>query len=84
MNQHRITVMFLVNAMGRGGAEQQLLDLARGMDKNRFVTIVVSLYPGGALEEDMKKATGVEYICLNRKGKYDFSILFTIYSMLRK
>jgi glycosyltransferase involved in cell wall biosynthesis len=76
--------MFPINQLGVGGAEQQLMELVKGIDKNRFEPIVVSLYPGGALEPEIKAMPGVELICLNRKGKYDFLILFKIYRLLRQ
>lgn len=84
MKHKRITVMFPVNKLIVGGAEQQLLELVRGMDKNRFEPIVVSLYPGGALEPEVKALPGVELICLNRKGQYDFFILLSIFRILRQ
>lgn len=84
MKDHRITLMFPVNYLGVGGAEQQLLELVREIDKNRFNPIVVSLYPGGALEKEVKEVPGAELICLYRKGKYDFSILFTFLRLLRQ
>jgi glycosyltransferase involved in cell wall biosynthesis len=86
MNQNHkpITVMFPINQLGVGGAEQQLLELVRGMDKDRFKPVVVSLYPGGALEPEMKSLPGVELVCLDRKGRYDFFILLGILRLLRQ
>lgn len=76
--------MFPINRLGVGGAEQQLLELVRGINKSSFRPIVVSLYPGGALEPEVKGIPDVELICLNRKGRYDFLILFSIFSLLRQ
>jgi glycosyltransferase involved in cell wall biosynthesis len=84
MKDGRITVMFSVNTLGVGGAEQQLLELVKGIDKNRFEPIVVSLYPGDTLEAEAKAVPGVEVICLNRRGKYDFFILFKVFRLLRQ
>ena len=84
IKDHRITVMFLINHLGIGGAEQQLLDLVRGIDRVRFQPLVVSLYPGGPLESEMKEVQGVEIISLNRKGKYDFLVLFRVLGILRQ
>jgi glycosyltransferase involved in cell wall biosynthesis len=84
MEKDRITVMLTINKLIIGGAEQQFLELVKGLDKDRFNTIVVTLYPGGELEEEVKKIPGMEYICLNRKGKYNFFTLFTILRLLRQ
>jgi len=84
MKTGRVTVMFPINQLGVGGAEQQLMELVKGIDKNRFEPIVVSLYPGGALEPEIKAMPGVELICLSRRGRFDFLILFKIYRLLRQ
>jgi len=84
MKNGRITVMFPINQLGVGGAEQQLMELVKGMDKNRFEPIVVSLYPGGALEPEIKAMPGVELICLHRRGRFDFLVLFKIFRLLRQ
>ena len=83
MNNNRITVMFLVNNLGSGGAEHQLLQLVKGIDKKRFKPITVTLYPGGPLEKDMQQITGAELFTVNRKGKYDFWVLKRIVSLMR-
>jgi glycosyltransferase involved in cell wall biosynthesis len=84
MKDGRITVMFPINQLGVGGAEQQLMELVKGMDKERFEPIVVTLYPGGALEPEIKAMTGVELISLNRRGRFDFLILLKISRLLRQ
>jgi glycosyltransferase involved in cell wall biosynthesis len=84
MKNGRVPVMFPVNQLGVGGAERQLAELVKGMDKNRFEPIVVSLYPGGALEPEVKAMPGVELISLRRRGRFDFLILFKIYRLLRQ
>lgn len=81
---HRIVVMLMVNDLGGGGAEQQILELVRGIDKDRFQPIVVTLYPGEALEPKIKEVPDVEYICLERKNKYDFFTLFKVLRLLRQ
>ncbi len=84
MKDHRITVMFPLIALGVGGAEQQLLELVKGIDKNRFRPIVAPLYPGFDLEPEVKHIPGVELICLNRKSRYDFSTLLKVFRLIRR
>jgi glycosyltransferase involved in cell wall biosynthesis len=80
----RITIMLSIDRMIIGGAEQQFLELVKYIDKTRFRLIVVTLYPGGDLEEEIKSVPNIEYVCLNRNGKLDFSILFTLLRLLRQ
>jgi glycosyltransferase involved in cell wall biosynthesis len=76
--------MFPVNYLGVGGAEQQLKELVTGIDKTRFAPIVVTLYPGGVLEPELKMMPGVELVCLNRHGKYDPATLYKMSYLLHE
>ena len=70
MKDKKLTLMLSVNSLEMGGAEQQLLALVKGLDRKRFKPIVVTLFPGGDLEQEIKAIPDTEYICLNRKDKY--------------
>jgi glycosyltransferase involved in cell wall biosynthesis len=67
-----------------GGAEQQFLELVKGLNKDEYDITVVTLYSGGDLEPEIKKIPGIDYICLNRRNKFDFSCLVEIYKILRR
>jgi glycosyltransferase involved in cell wall biosynthesis len=77
------TVLYPVNELRIGGAEQQLLELVRGLDKSRFQPIVAPIYPGGALDREFRALPGVEVVDLDRGGKYDPSPLWRVASLLR-
>jgi len=79
----RLTVVYPVNELRVGGAEQQLLELVRGLDKNRFHPVVAALYGGGALEAEFRAVPGLEVVALNRRGRYDFSPLRTLGRLLQ-
>jgi glycosyltransferase involved in cell wall biosynthesis len=76
--------MFPINELIVGGSEQQLLELVKGIDKSLFKPLVVTLYPGAPLEQEIRQIPGAELISLNRKGKYDFWILARMFSLLRE
>jgi glycosyltransferase involved in cell wall biosynthesis len=76
--------MYPVNNLEVGGAEQQLKELVKGLDKRRFKPLVVTLYPGGMLEPEVRKIPDVELLSVNRNGKYDFQALTRMVSLLRK
>jgi glycosyltransferase involved in cell wall biosynthesis len=69
------TVLYPTVQLKLGGAEQQLLELVRGLDKRRFRPIVAPLYAGGALESAFRSVPDAEVVCLNRHHKYDFAVL---------
>jgi glycosyltransferase involved in cell wall biosynthesis len=77
------TILYPVNQLVIGGAEQQLLELVRGIDKDHFHPVVAPLYPGGGLEAEFQAADGVEIIPLNRRNKLDPSPLWKIHRILR-
>jgi glycosyltransferase involved in cell wall biosynthesis len=80
----RLTVLLLVNDLRIGGAERQLVELARGLDKERFRVIVATLYAGQPFENDVRDCPGVELLSLNRLGKFDFVTLFKLVRLLRR
>lgn len=77
------TVLYPVNKLLTAGAEQQLLALVRGLNKERFRPIVATLYPGGGLEEQFHAIPGAELIDLGRRRKYDFTPLWKVARLLR-
>lgn len=80
----RLTVMLLVNDLRIGGAERQLVELARGLDKSRFRVLAATLYSGQPFEADLRDCDGVELISLDRRGKFDFGTLFKLAGILRR
>ena len=78
-------IVFLIGKLIPGGAESQLATLAKGLDKNRFNTTVLSLYSGGVLENDLRNA-GVKVVLLNKKkGRWGTLVSFVkVYRALKK
>ena len=63
-------VVFLVRSLNYGGAERQLLLLAKGLDKNRFEPVVLCFYGGGPLQTELLQA-GIRVISLNKRNRWD-------------
>ncbi len=80
----RATVLLLIDDLCPGGAERQLVELARGLDKKRFRALVVTLYPGQPLERELVGQDGVRLLTLDRRGKLDFTILLPLLRLLRR
>jgi L-malate glycosyltransferase len=77
------TVLFPVNELQIGGAQQQLLELVRHLDKTRFHPMVAPLIAGGSLDREFRSVPGVEVVDLDRRGKLDFSTLWKMAALLR-
>jgi glycosyltransferase involved in cell wall biosynthesis len=63
-------VAFLVRTLGIGGAQRQLMALARSLDQKVFDVTVLTLYEGGQLIDDLR-GTGVRIISLDKKSRWD-------------
>jgi glycosyltransferase involved in cell wall biosynthesis len=68
-------VAFLIHHLAAGGAERQLVELVKGMDRSRFSVAVVTFYGGGALGSELEGLESVKKISLERKGRWDLGTL---------
>jgi glycosyltransferase involved in cell wall biosynthesis len=63
-------IMLLIRSLAYGGAQRQVIALARGLHQRGHKVIVVTFYPGGELEQDLQD-TGVCLRSLNKQGRWD-------------
>ncbi|GMV51492.1 MAG: D-inositol-3-phosphate glycosyltransferase [Nitrospirae bacterium] len=63
-------VLFLTRALNVGGAERQLVVLARGLRKRGHEVAVAVFYPGGLLEAELKDV-GIPILSLAKRGRWD-------------
>lgn len=71
----RTNVMLMIDDLVLGGAERQLVELAKGLDKERFDVTVMTLFAGQPLEADLQGQVGITLLSLNRKNKFDFGVV---------
>jgi glycosyltransferase involved in cell wall biosynthesis len=83
MNE-RMTLLFPITDLPRDGAQRQLLELVKGLDKKRFRPVVLTLRSGGSMEAEFKAIPRVRLISLERKGKSDFLSVFKVLRLLRR
>ena len=62
--------MFLIRSLGPGGAERQLVNLAKGLRQLNHNVVVVTFYSGEWLEEELV-AAGVTVWTLKKRGRWD-------------
>jgi glycosyltransferase involved in cell wall biosynthesis len=67
----RVRVLFLIPQLGAGGAERQMVLLARAFDKTRFDVTIAPMYAGGAWWNDARQIEGVSIRALDKRGRYD-------------
>jgi glycosyltransferase involved in cell wall biosynthesis len=69
----KIRVAFLVRRLDRGGAEGQLIELARGLNKERFDVTILTFYAGGDFASTITPSSGISVICLDKTGSWDIA-----------
>lgn len=65
-----IKLTFLVRSLDYGGAQRQLVTLAKALDQDRFDVTVISFYSGQPLEKELANS-GVRFISLEKRGRWD-------------
>jgi glycosyltransferase involved in cell wall biosynthesis len=65
-----VKIAFLVRSLNYGGAQRQLVTLARAFHRNRFDVTVISFYSGGQFAEELIES-GVRHISLMKRGRWD-------------
>jgi glycosyltransferase involved in cell wall biosynthesis len=63
-------ILFLIRSLGHGGAERQLVTLARGLSEQGFGVTIATFYPGGPLERELG-GSAVTLQHLAKRGRWD-------------
>ena len=71
----RLRISFLLNNLAFGGAERQLVVLARSLRERGHIVSVLTLYPGGGLEPELR-AAGVRLRSIDKGGRWDVASFF--------
>jgi glycosyltransferase involved in cell wall biosynthesis len=68
-------IAFLIESLRCGGAQKQLVNLAKVLKKDDFDITVLYFYPGGFFESELKDS-GVHLISLEKCGRWDLFFFF--------
>src|SRR3712207_1658535 len=78
-----INVVLLIRSLNRGGAERQIVSLARGMQERGHQVRVATFYAGGPLLDELITA-GVPVRTLEKRSRWDVpAFLLRLLQMLR-
>lgn len=78
------TILFLTRSLDRGGAERQLVVLAKGLADRGYPVAVAVFFGGGAYEPELAEAR-VRVIDLGKQGRWDIlPFLLRLLRLLRK
>lgn len=65
-----IKIVFLIRSLDIGGAERQLVNLAKSLNQKYFDVTILEFYSGGFLEKEVKE-NNIHLISLNKKKRWD-------------
>ena len=79
----KINILFVIPTLTIGGAENQLYNLVKGLDKNKYKITVCCTTMGGAFVGKFEEI-GIRPIILRKKHKLDFSVLIRLIEIIKK
>lgn len=77
-------LVFIIRRLERGGAERQLVELMRCMDKSLFRISLIALYPGGPLWEEACSLPGVRLKHLDKRSRWHLNAVGKLVAALRE
>lgn len=78
-----IRVVHIINSLGLGGAERFLCDLILHMDRTEFEPMVLCLYKGGELMDDLQRK-GIQINVVGCSRKVRLENYYRVYRILQK
>jgi glycosyltransferase involved in cell wall biosynthesis len=66
-----IRLCFLIRQLTRGGAQRQLYELCRRLDRDRYAITVITFYEGGAFVPRFRALGGVRVRCAQKSRRWD-------------
>lgn len=79
----KTNILQIIATLDIGGAERQLVELVKRLDKNKYNVTVCCITRGGPMEENLKKL-GIEYHLLHKRFKFDFTVIFKLTRLIRQ
>ncbi|MBF0554990.1 MAG: glycosyltransferase [Nitrospirae bacterium] len=67
----KIKVFFLIQTLDTGGAERQLIELVKALDKDKFSVTVGAFYGGGVFQSELEGVEGVHVVIFGQRGRWD-------------
>jgi glycosyltransferase involved in cell wall biosynthesis len=80
----RVTVLFPITDLAMDGAQRQLLELVKGIDRARFRPVVLTIRSGGSQGEEFRNVPDLAVLSLNQRWRFDFLGLLKMGRLLRR
>jgi glycosyltransferase involved in cell wall biosynthesis len=82
MNQ--IKILMLIDHFGSGGAQRQIVNLAKGLKEQGYYVEFAIYYPQFRHFESEVKQAGIEINELKKSSRFSFSIIYSVCQLIKK
>jgi glycosyltransferase involved in cell wall biosynthesis len=80
-----IRTIFLIRHLDFGGAERQLLNLVKALDKEVFDVWLITFYDDGGLSSELASIPGVHHLSLHKASRWDvLGFAFRLWKVMRR
>jgi len=79
-----VKIAFVIDDLGLGGAQRQLLELLKRLDRRRFQPVVFALSEKKIALKDAFEKAGISVILFDQRGKISLPVLFKLWKALRQ
>ncbi len=77
-----INIAYIIPSLDIGGSEKKVIDLVKGIDRNKFNPIIITITKLGSQNEFVKNLN-IPVLCVNKKSKYDLKVIKRIAIVLK-
>ena len=79
----KINIAYIIPSLDIGGSEQKVIDLASGLNRDKFNPIIITITKKGKLASVLE-ANGIFVYCVNKRSKFDFFVVMRIAKILKQ
>lgn len=79
----KINILYIIWSLGLGGAEQVVINLTKGLDRNKFQPFICCLNNEGEFVDGVK-SLGIKVFALNKIRGIDFSVIPKLVRIIRE
>lgn len=83
IKRNKIKILFIIDHLDSGGAQKQMIELIKGLNKKVFNIYVCSLDDNRKQLEPELKEINIPVFGLNQYGKFDLATLFSLYKFIK-
>ena len=79
-----VRIAYVIDCLGWGGAQRQLVELVRALPKDRYVVEVISLSDDKVAYVEVLRQAGIALTLIPHSGKWSWTTLVRLYQALRR